>query len=227
MSILSDWYDKENFAKIYYGGLSGWVSKQFHMLIEHGRTSDINVLLEVGATHGQHFSYVKHSYNKYILSDLNISDELMAFSSNPKIVIMQIDVTNMSQIKDHEVERLISTCLLHHLEDVNPALAEIERILAVGGVADILVPNDPSLLWNTGRTLLTFPRAKMRGWSWKQYWEYVHTDHVNDIKTIYHDIASYCRLNSLKVSRRKFPLQFFPNFLTAYFRITLTKVARI
>jgi SAM-dependent methyltransferase len=225
MSILSDWYDEENFAKIYYGGVSGWVSKQFHKLIEHGRFSHVNVLLEVGATHGQHFPYVKHSYNKYILSDLIISPELMKYSSNPRVSIMQIDITNMFQIKDHEVDRLISTCLLHHLEDIHPALAEIERILRIDGVADLLVPNDPSLLWNLGRTLLTFPRAKMRGWSWKQYWEYVHTDHVSDIQTINRDIANYCKLNSLEVSKRKFPLQIFPNFLTAYFRITLQKTA--
>jgi len=223
MSILSEWYEKENFSKIYYAGLSGWVSKQFHKLLEHGRSAHTNVLLEVGATHGQHFSYVTHPYNKYILSDLIISPELDAFSTYPNVVVMQIDITNMSQIENNQIDRLISTCLLHHLNDITPALSEIERVLSNKGLADILVPNDPSLLWNLGRSLLTFPRAKFNGWSWKQYWEYVHLDHLNSVKEIDKGVRSFCELHSLTLTKKKFPFQLLPNFLTAYFRFTIQK----
>jgi SAM-dependent methyltransferase len=225
MANISDWYEKDNFKNIYYSGFSGWVSKQFHKLLEQGRTTNTNVLLEVGATHGQHFSYVKHPYSKYILSDLSVSPELKAFTSLPKISVMEIDVNNMFQIRDCEIDRLISTCLLHHLLDINPALYEIKRVLAKNGIADILVPNDPSLLWNLGRSLLTFPRAKLNGWSWKQYWEFVKTDHLNSVKAINRDVMSFCDLNSLRLSKTKFPFQFFPNFLTAYFRFTIQKIS--
>lgn len=223
ITILSEWYEKENFSKIYYSGLSGWVSSQFHKLLEHGISAPKNVLLEVGATHGQHFSYVTHSYRKYILSDLLVSPELEAFASHPNVTVMQIDVTNMIQIGNNEIDRLISTCLLHHLNDITPALSEIKRVLSNDGLADILVPNDPSLLWNLGRSLLTFPRAKINGWSWKQYWEYVHLDHLNSVKKIDRDVKDFCKLHSLTLTKRKFPFQFLPNFLTAYFRFTIQK----
>jgi SAM-dependent methyltransferase len=225
MSILSKWYEKDNFSKVYYSGFSGWVSKQFHELLEHERSAPTNVLLEVGATHGQHFSYVKHPYGRYILSDLIVSPELKAFISHPNVSVMQIDVTDMSQIKSDEIDRLISTCLLHHLNDITPALSEIGRVLSDGGIADILVPNDPSLLWNLGRSLLTFPRAKLNGWTWKQYWEYVHADHLNSIREIDKDVKNFCKLHSLTLTKKKFPFQFLPNFLTAYFRFTIEKTA--
>ena len=223
MRNISEWYEKDNFSKIYYSGFSGWVSKQFHKLLEHGRSAPTDVLLEVGATHGQHFSYVAHPYRKYILSDLIVSPELSAFASHPNVAVMQIDVTNMFQIRNNEIDRIISTCLLHHLNDTGPALTEIERVLSKGGIADILVPNDPSLLWNLGRSLLTFPRAKFSGWSWKQYWEFVRLDHLNSIKGIDRDVREFCKLHSLILIKRKFPFQFLPNFLTAYFRFTIQK----
>lgn len=223
MSNLGDWYEHENYERIYYSGVSGWVSREFHKLIERDRTEEYKIVLEVGSTHGQHLGFVKHKFEEYLLTDIVISPELQRLDNLPKVKVLQMDVTNMDKINSGSVDRLISTCLLHHLQDPELALMEIKRVLNSNGVADILVPNDPSLLWNTGRTLLTFPRARLQGWRWRDYWHFVRIDHINHIKNIKRLILLHSEIHALNLKVEKFPFNWLPSSLTAYYRFTLSK----
>lgn len=70
---ISDFY-KSDYEEVYGRGIVGWMSKQLHKSIERSFGNDMffEVVCEIGAGHGEHFKFVKHSYGQYLETDLNI-----------------------------------------------------------------------------------------------------------------------------------------------------------
>ena len=227
MVIDQSWYKPNFFKKIYYSGISKFIIGGSHKFLEKDRFGEFPVTLELGATHGQHLEYVKHSYDKYILSDLVLNDELMKKAKiNDKVQVMCLDVTNIRNISTDTVDRVVLTCLLHHIEKVHLGLQEIIRVLKPSkGIADILLPNEPSFIWNLGRVLIIIPKVILSGRTWKEYWHYVELEHVNNITNILISINEIKTKKNLKVKIQKFPFSFAPMFLTAFVRVTIQKTS--
>lgn len=186
MTLVPEWYEANFFSKIYYSGLVGTILSKMHRFLEQERVNHYSITLEVGATHGQHLPFVTHTYDKYILSDLVISDELNKISSlNSKTSILEADVRNLQGIASGSCDRILMTCLLHHVRDTSSVLEELLRcVKPKSGIIDILLPREPSLLWNLGRVLFVFPRVILGGKSWREYWAYVKLEHVTTHKKI-------------------------------------------
>jgi len=186
MTLVPEWYEANFFSKIYYSGIAGFYLRKMHAFLEQERHGHYSLTLEVGATHGQHLSFVSHTYDNYILSDLVISAELeKCSSSNSKTSLLEADVRDLKGIKSGTCDRILMTCLLHHVRDTSSVLEELLRcVKPVSGVIDILLPREPSILWNLGRVLLVFPRVRLSGKSWSQYWKYVKLEHVTTHKRI-------------------------------------------
>ena len=119
-----------------------------------GKQMNFNSVLEVGAGYGQHLAYVKHSYAKYVMLDnnLDLSKTTKITKSNHRTVFV-VDYVERMPFSIDEFDRVISTCLLHHVDDVEGSLKEIRRVLAPGGRFDLLVPADPGIVFRAARSL--------------------------------------------------------------------------
>jgi SAM-dependent methyltransferase len=225
MGYRGDWYDPVFFRKIYYSSFSKIIAGSFHRFLESNRNGKYPITLELAATHGQHLDFVTHAYDSYILSDFVVNDALIMKSKERKNVsVMKLDVRDLTTLSENGIDRIVVTCLLHHLEDVSPAIEEMTRVLKPQtGVIDILLPNDPSMIWNTGRILFTVPKVLLAGKSWKDYWKYVNDEHVNNINQIINDIKNVAAKHNLSISYSKLPFNRAPQFLTFFTRVSITK----
>lgn len=59
-------------------------------------------------------------------------------------------------------DRVIATCLFHHLENPELGLAEIRRVAKVGGLITLLVPHDPGFMYNRLRRFTSARKAKKK-----------------------------------------------------------------
>ena len=229
MGYRGDWYDPIFFRKIYYSSFSKIVAGIFHRFLEKNRSGYYPITLELAATHGQHLDFVTHGYGTYILSDFVLNDTLIAKSKEKiNVSVMKLDVRDLSDLTENGIDRVVVTCLLHHIEDVPPALQQMVRVLKPEtGVIDILLPNDPSFIWNLGRIIFTVPKVLLAGKSWKDYWKYVNDEHVNKIDQILLDVKNIALSHNLRIAYSKIPFDHAPEFLTFFTRVSITKQKKI
>jgi SAM-dependent methyltransferase len=216
------WYEEENFNEIYYSGASAKIAAKFHTLLEKNRNTEYGRVIELGATHGYHFQFVSHPYQEYVLSDIRPSTALRKLAqSHPGVSVMELDVTNMVGVATKSYNRVVLTCLLHHIEQPEKVIRELIRITRKGGVIDILLPNDPSLIWNFGRLLFTIPKALKRGFTFRDYWSYVKKEHINKVKGLRRQIEEISKASELGLQIDRWPINSRLTPFIVYYRYSL------
>jgi phosphatidylethanolamine/phosphatidyl-N-methylethanolamine N-methyltransferase len=188
---LSTRYYEQYFDQNANKGFNGYLFKFTHKKLEliprmidgQRRKASLKVL-EVGAGAGQHFKFVEKTYAKYVMTDINSS----LLPKNTKASRLQnieykiADVQNLP-FKQGSFDRVISTCLLHHLNDVEKALSEIKRVTkSGGGLVSIYLSCDPGILNRVLRKLLIIPKAKKLGFN--EYEVFIAREHRNHFQSI-------------------------------------------
>ena len=118
-----------------------------HNLIEKKLSNRLyKEVLEVGAHNTEHLSYVTHNWNSYKMIDLVLpsSEILRNLPSGASFEVANVD--NLP-FKNQIFDRIVITCVLHHLSDPEKSLQEVKRVLKDGGQVDILLPNDPGFIY--------------------------------------------------------------------------------
>jgi SAM-dependent methyltransferase len=64
---------------------------------------------------------------------------------------------------DKSFDRVISTCLFHHLENPIKGFEQLRRVTKDGGKVSILIPNDPGIVYRSLRRVTTLRNAKKLG----------------------------------------------------------------
>jgi phosphatidylethanolamine/phosphatidyl-N-methylethanolamine N-methyltransferase len=163
--MLDKWY-QEQYRKSTYGGLAGLGQKFAHASLERNYNSShlFETVLEVGGNVGEHLPFVRHSFKKYILSDLNmpVIDPAFERHSSGLVSCIQADVEALP-LADLSVDRVLSTCVFHHVNNPEQAFSEVHRVLKQGGRADILLPSDPGFLYRLGRGIGPKRTARQAG----------------------------------------------------------------
>lgn len=163
--IVSDWYES-NYEKVNLTGKSdGFAARKIHRLIESGRLGGhYPKCLEVGSNNSSHLPFVKHSWSEYTLLDLRPKAVSQSNSNmiSPGVRFIQADVHSLA-FENSYIDRAISTCLFHHLEDPLQAMKELNRVVRAGGVIDIFLPSDPGLAYRVVRFLTTNIKARKHG----------------------------------------------------------------
>ena len=90
---------------------------------------------------------MEKTYYKYTLSDYRNTKFV---SENPKISFEIVDV-HKTPYTDNSFDRVIATCLLHHLDNPIIALQEIRRIVKTDGIVSISLPCDPGLAYRIAK----------------------------------------------------------------------------
>jgi SAM-dependent methyltransferase len=87
---------------------------------------------------------VKHSFKSYVLSDVR---ENIGFNLQDKRVRFECFNAETIPYGENSFQRVISTCLLHHVTDVQGTLKEIRRVATHGGLVSINIAADPGLTY--------------------------------------------------------------------------------
>jgi len=129
--------------------------RQVERLLDKGRNFDI--VLEVGAGTGFHLNFVRHTYQKYYLTDkspemISLAKKKHGVRSNLKYEIQ--DASNLDY-PDASFDRLISIYNLEHIPFPHQVLKEWMRVVKPGGVISISFPLDGGVAWRLGRFMTT------------------------------------------------------------------------
>lgn len=184
----------DNWSKIYNeanykSGLSSYFLSKSHAWAEEAfdKKNHFKDVLEVGGGNGQHVKHIRHTYDKYIISDLNVSMLENYQSNNPKIKIEQQDATNLSY-EDNSFDRLIATHVLEHLPSPHLVIREWVRVLRPGGILTILLPCDPGMAWRLGRFAIPKRIFEENG---IDYYYMMAREHINPISNLQYLINYY------------------------------------
>lgn len=157
------WQEKASaiYDLIYYQSnpVVSFINSHGHVECERNFGPDVHFskVLEIGAGTGEHLGYVRHTFDRYHMTDLSSSmlDKARNRHGNlEKVVFEQHDALNLS-FPDQCFDRLISVYNLEHLPNPHEAIREWKRVVKKGGVISISIPTEGGLAWNTGRFLTT------------------------------------------------------------------------
>jgi phosphatidylethanolamine/phosphatidyl-N-methylethanolamine N-methyltransferase len=164
-TAMKRWY-AECYEATSYSGTAGRVQTWMHRSLERKYTAQTRFqsVLEVGGNRGEHAPYVLHAFDKYVVTDL--SDEL---SPADKECLaergMRFEIADVLDLPfpDGSFDRVLNTCVLHHVADPEKAFEEMRRVLVSGGTADIFLPSDPGQLFRLSKQLGTVRSARRMG----------------------------------------------------------------
>ena len=197
-------------------GAIGVVNMIFHraMESEFKGNQTFERVLEVGAGDGIHRKFVKHNYTQYWQSDILYPEEdargLRELESK-KYREIHLDAEDLRDLQDDSFNRLIATCVLIHIKDMEKALSEWRRVVADGGIITIYVPSEPGMLLNLAQYFTTRRKFEKYGvdyYSW-QYQEHIH--HFPHAKVLVGKVFA-----SDRIALKKFPLNLLPWHLTLW-----------
>ena len=185
----------ENFyAKSQYTGAMGTFHDFYHRKLErHHKSNAGNRILEIGAGFAEHLKFVSADFQTYVISDLNLDKKNKYLVSNleseglltdNRIEFAKCDVGSLP-FKNDEFDRVIVTCVLHHVSNLEVALQEIRRVTKDKGQISVYLPCDPGLLYRFVRHFASHAKqAKIMNASMthvKYIWSLEHINHFPGI----------------------------------------------
>lgn len=161
--ILTQYYS-ESYKMIFNSGAQSFGTNSFHKAVEkYWESNEPKVILEIGAGNGEHFKFVNAdslvNLEKYIALDIKTPENLIHSNFSNKLEWLISDASNLP-LEQHSVDRVVVTCLLHHVKDPFQVLLEIKRVLKPGGEFAIVMPTDPGILNRLIKKIITKPKMK-------------------------------------------------------------------
>lgn len=174
---------EENYEKLNYSGnLSSKVLSHSHVVLENAfnENDHFSQVLEIGAGSGQHPLTVKHSFDKYLITDGNdrMLDQARDRFKGDDRYDYQVEDARKLSFEDHSFDRVIATHVLEHLINPHEILREWTRVIKPGGTLSLVLPCDPGFAWRFGRMIGVRKRAESAGLEY-DYW--MAREHVNSI----------------------------------------------
>ncbi|MCB1438726.1 MAG: class I SAM-dependent methyltransferase [Nitratireductor sp.] len=172
-----------NYEKLNYSGnLSSRVLAHSHVVLESSFSGSdhFGSVVEIGAGSGQHPATVRHTYDRYVITDYNdrMLDQARARYRDDNRFEYSVEDARKLSFEDHSFDRLIATHVLEHLVHPHEVLREWTRVLKPGGTLSLVLPCDPGMAWRLGRALGVRKRAEDAGLEY-DYW--MAREHVNSI----------------------------------------------
>jgi ubiquinone/menaquinone biosynthesis C-methylase UbiE len=170
----------------YDQGLSGYFLRKSHVWSEElfGPETHFAKVVEVGAGLGEHFKHIRHSFDEYWITDLDLQiDEtklLSNFKGEGEVLFSKEDATKLS-FENEYCDRVIAAHILEHLHRPHEVIREWMRILKPGGVMTLVLPCDPGVLWRLGRYAVARKKIIKAGVEY-DYW--MAREHVNPINNL-------------------------------------------
>jgi SAM-dependent methyltransferase len=208
-------YDSVIFGK----GLGANAVRRTHATMEKPwGGANFKKVLEVGSGNGEHLDFIQHEFNEYVMLDLRRTKLNSKWSSDSRIKTVEGNAESLP-FETGEFDRVISTCLLHHVEKPELVLSEIERVLSQDGTATIFLSCDPGLAVRTLRKLTVARSAEKKGF--EGYNLMISRDHRNHFASLLEMAKFVFRDRNLKVKYYPFGIKSWN--LNGYAIITIKK----
>ncbi len=148
-------YDQANYSS----PLQAWVMRAGHRLAEKpfGPEKHFGRVLEIGAGTGEHYAFVRHAMEQYIVSDAD--PEALAVARrklgepSPDRLGFELQAAEQLSHPQQSFDRVIATHVLEHINQPHLALKEWRRVVKDGGTLTVLIPTDPGIAWRLARHL--------------------------------------------------------------------------
>ncbi|WP_326542798.1 class I SAM-dependent methyltransferase [Pseudorhodoferax sp.] len=169
-------YDQSNYTQ----SLQGRAMRASHQLVERpfGPERHFGTVVEIGAGTGEHLPFVRHRFDRYVLTDHDAATLAVARRKFPQRADVAYERQSGAELafEDRSVDRLIASHVLEHIYQPHLALKEWARVVRDGGVLSVVIPTDPGLAWRLGRHLGPRKNALAQGIAY----DYVMArEHVN------------------------------------------------
>lgn len=159
---LADKIYRVDYQNLLNTGAVGVVSNWSHRALEKNAKKHFSTTLELGAGHGQHFQFVKHTFEKYLETDIRINN-LPKRPKDNNVEQLEIDAENLKYFEDASIDRIVVSCVLIHLNNPEKALLEWRRVLAPGGQISIYLAPEPGMLLRMARYFTTARKLRSLG----------------------------------------------------------------
>ena len=219
-TLSEDEFCDRLYGEIQNEGTCGWFVKQSHIALEkHLPPLDNSCdVLELGCNHGEHSPYVTHPYASYKSTDYRPIDFVPL---NDRISFEIADAQNLSY-PDNSFDRIIMTCVLHHLKDPMSSLQEMRRVARSNATISILLPTDPGLLYRIGKVLGPYRTVRNQNLDFDpRFFHYQqHQNHFPGLKTM---IDHVFKSDQIREIRWPLPWHFWNLNLFSVFQIKVDK----
>ncbi len=162
-SIVRDWYDNY-YSRVTATADGSFFYKYTHRSMERPFDKDdsFDRVLELGGNRGEHIPFIRHQFRDYLLTDLYPPKLIPALEADARIQTATCDAGEIPY-PPASFERVIATCLMHHVDSPFRVAQEIRRVTAPHGVITILVPTDPGFAYRVGKALTSGRAARREG----------------------------------------------------------------
>jgi ubiquinone/menaquinone biosynthesis C-methylase UbiE len=206
---LDDYYLNVYQKFLFGGGAQGKGIAYFEKQVENFwlNPKPTNVL-EIGGGSGEHLPFIKYiPTDRYITFDLRpliTTDHLRDLSEElkSKLSFVQGDAHALP-FEDETFDRVFTTCLLHHVDDVLAVLLEARRVTQVGGEIAFILPTDPGILNQLVKRIFSFRKIKKLTKIRPQL--FYALEHKNQIQSILEQIRLAYQNDEVKFNYRPFP----------------------
>jgi phosphatidylethanolamine/phosphatidyl-N-methylethanolamine N-methyltransferase len=191
----SIWYSQYyNLINVRGSGVGAKTFRKIHEYMERPYKNHFySQILEIGGGTGEHLEFIRHGFDKYWVTDIRQPNLPAEWSLNEKIIPLIANAENLP-FPDASFDRIIATCLLHHVDYPERVLEEIKRLIRPGGVATIYLTCDPGLALRFIRRITMQQKANKLGFhGFKLLMAREHRNHVGGllemIKFVFRDAS--------------------------------------
>jgi ubiquinone/menaquinone biosynthesis C-methylase UbiE len=186
--ILAKYYSEIYQSYLFQKDTQGIGIRYFEMSLEKFWKKTIpEKVLEIGGGSGEHLPYLKYipgkSYTSVDIRDKFSDDHTLKLSDEfiKKIDFVKGDAQNLP-FPNESFDRVFSTCLLHHVDDVLAVLLEARRVTVQGGEIAFVIPTDPGILNQLVKRIVSYPKLrKLTEIRPELFYALDHRNHVGSI----------------------------------------------
>ncbi len=164
--ILAEYYSEIYQTYLFQKDTQGLGISYFEMSLEKFWNNSIpEKVLEIGGGSGEHLPYIKYvprkSYTSVDIRDKFSDDHIRKLNTDltKKLNFVKGDAQNLP-FSDASFDRVFSTCLLHHVDDVLAVLLEARRVTAQKGEIAFIIPTDPGILNQFVKRIVSYPKLR-------------------------------------------------------------------
>ena len=211
--------EQSTYRKLVGKSFRGRYHSYSHNALENGFTEkSFSKILEIGAGEGEHVKYVKVSFDEYILTDIiEMPDDVQIEIQN--VYFKKANAENLD-FTELEFNRVIVTCVLHHLEKPLNALLEVKRVTKNGGKISILLPSDPGLVFRLARKITADRFLKKQGVANVKLLRAL--EHRNHVESLDQMIREVFRNDVIEKRTYPFPRGSWNSSLFSVYQVTVT-----
>lgn len=160
--------------------------------------------IEIGAGVGGHLEFEDLSRQDYHCVELRENMAVEIKRRFPAVSVTTGSCQDRMPYEDGYFDRALAVHVLEHLPDLPRAIAELHRLLRVGGILAIVIPCDPGFAYEFARQISS-ARIFRRRYKMPYMW-LMRREHINSPA----EIISVIRSGFEEIDRTYFPLGFVP-----------------